>query len=119
MSVNEIRGWIAHGLRLARDYESKADWYVEHGLMTRRQREFARWELSMQEWCASRLVHDIQWSPERADLRAWRDYMVDQARLQVRRYASEISEEEFQTAAGVIRRERDDRLRLAKRRHAA
>lgn len=119
MNADEMRGWLLHSVRLSRDYEAKADWYVEHGLMTRQLREALRWELSVQEWCVSRLVHDIQWSPERADLRAWRDYMVAHARLQIRRYANEIGEEEFQAAAGLIRRERDERLRLAKRRQVA
>lgn len=119
MNAEAVRAWVLHSVRLAREYEAKADWYQARGLITVAARETLRWELSVREWCAARLVHDIQWEPERADLRAWRDYLVAHARLQVRRYANEISGEEFQAAAGVIRRERDERVKLAKRRHSA
>lgn len=110
---DQIEGWIRHSLNLARArHDQQFDLAHPKGkpkphvgriydpaLIARLRREVKLREFVLNHWRRSDLLD--------GSARVWWVYVLAHARLQIRRYANEITDVEFLAACAQLRRERD------------
>ena len=101
MVTEEEREWMQHALLLCAKRLKK---WPNHEKRAKRER--VRKELEARQDVLNNLEHDLN-----GQAAVWCAYMVRHARLQIRRYAWELSETEFQAACKDLRLERDQDLK--------
>lgn len=103
----QVFGEMVAGVQRCSEVAARSQVYVAHGQMTARQAHRVQWEDQVRRYILKQMArHGLAWRPERDDLRAWADYMVAHAVLEVRR----LPQEAFLAEAARLRQERDRRL---------
>lgn len=99
--MSTLIDWMRHGLTLARDRLA----HPQHG----EDIQPIKLEVYAREFVLAHLGDELQ-----GGAAIWWDYIVAHARLQIKRYAYEISEQEFFEACKALRRQRDEDLSVSK-----
>lgn len=110
----DVRGWMAHGTQLCRDRLDKFNPTRDSA----RLRQWLVYELAARERVQAAMVRGMVGVLSVYD-QVWHWYMVEKAQLQVKRYGQRVSEDEFRSTSGWLRRERDSRLRMLMKEGAA